>query len=61
MKRNLFKTICGAVALAAGAVMIIVNTIATVANTVPSMSANDVIAFLSFGVAALGILSLQRA
>lgn len=61
MKRNLFKTICGAVALAAGAVVIIVNTIATVANTVPSMSANDVIAFLSFGVAALGILSLQRA
>ena len=61
MKRNLFKTICGAVALAASAVVIVVNTIATVANTVPSMSANDVIAFLSFGVAALGILNLQRA
>ncbi len=61
MKPSQLKIICGAVALAAGAVVIVINTLATVNNTVTPMSASDAAAFLAFGVAALGIASLQKA
>ncbi len=61
MKPNLLKIACGAVALATGAVVITINTLATVTNTITPMSASDAMAFLAFGVAALGILALQRA
>ncbi len=61
MKSTLLKIVCGAVALAAGVVVITINTLATVTKTFTPMSASDAIAFLAFGVVALGILSLQRA
>ncbi len=61
MRLNLFRTVCAAVAFAAGAVVIIINTLATVTNAITPISASDAIAFLAFGVAALGILGLQRA
>ena len=61
MKPNLLKIACAAVALAAGAIVIVINTIATVTGTFTPMSASDATAFLAFGVAALGILGLQKA
>lgn len=61
MKPSLLKVICGAVALGAGVVIIVIDTIALVNKTVNPMSPSDATAFLAFGVAALGILSLQRA
>lgn len=61
MRPNLLKIVCAAVALAAGAIVITINTLAAINNTVTPMSASDAVAFLAFGVAALGILGLQRA
>jgi hypothetical protein len=60
MKPNLLKTICGAVAIAAGVVVIVTNTIAIVTSTITPMSSNDATALLAFGVAGLGIASLQK-
>jgi len=60
MKPSLLKTICSAIALAAGVVVIVTNTIVVVTNPITPMSSNDATALLAFGVAGLGIASLQK-
>jgi|GEM_PF-2486853 len=53
MNKNIFETVCKAVALGMGVVVIVLNTLGT-------LSVNTGVALLSIGLTALALAGLQK-